>query len=331
MCLVLTGFAGCLAEVSEAGKATRTVMLYFCGSDLEESYAPATWNLYQVMQAEIPDDVNVVVLASSAFNGATVTTIAEIPFDFLGMTLHYPLELSESFTLPMESSPDRGMRLVMTPIGEISDLEGKELATTAAVTDLYGHRHDISAAVQEARDAAVLGSLTYSIEAAQITVPDAVFNRRQQLPAVTVTLNGETLAPDEDYILVAEKMLKAGTEEITLLGAGDYVGFAKASFTIIPAQSTVMASGTVAASDLAEGDLTVLTVDTPAHPDNVRFDFSATDAALRDSLVPGSDGKSVLLKHGAAPGSYSITVNVIGGGADTYANIDGEVFVIDVK
>lgn len=270
-------------------------------------------------------------LSSSAFNGATITTIAEIPFDFLGMTLHYPLEMGESFTLPMESSPDRGMKLVMTPIGEISDLEGRELTTNAAVTDLYDHRHDISAAVQEARDAAALGSLTYSIEAAKISVPDAVFNRRQQLPQVTVTLNGEMLTPDEDYILVAPKMLKAGTEEITLLGAGDYVGYAKASFTIIPAQSTVLASGTVAASDLADGDVTVLTVDTPAHPDNVQFDFSTTDAALRDSLVPGSDGKSVLLKQGAAPGSYSITVNVIGGAEDTYANIDSEVFVVDVK
>ena len=44
VCLVLTGFAGCLGEAMapEAGNATRTVMLYFCGSDLEESYALAT-------------------------------------------------------------------------------------------------------------------------------------------------------------------------------------------------------------------------------------------------------------------------------------------------
>ena len=189
----------------------------------------------------------------------------------------------------------------------------------------------ISAAVQDAREAAALGSLTYSIDAAEITVPDAVFNRRQQLPKVTVTLNGETLTPDEDYILVAEKMLKAGTEEITLLGAGDYVGYAKASFTIVPGESTVRASEAVAAGDLAEGDVTVLTVDTPAHPDNVQFDFSATDPALRDSLAPGSDGKSVVLKKGAAPGTYSIAVNVIGGSADTYANIDGETYMIEVK
>lgn len=270
-------------------------------------------------------------LNSSAFNGATVTTIAAVPFDFLGLNLHYPLPLGESFTLPMESSADRGMKLVMTPIEQINDLAGKALATTATVTDLYGCAHDISAAVQDAREAAALGSLTYSIDAAEITVPDAVFNRRQQLPEVTVTLNGETLTLDEDYILVAEKMLKAGTEEITLLGAGDYVGYAKASFTIVPGESTVRASEAVAAGDLAEGDVTVLTVDTPAHPDNVQFDFSATDPALRDSLAPGSDGKSVVLKKGATPGTYSIAVNVIDGGEDTYANIDGETWVIEVK
>ena len=71
LCLALNAFSGCRGEAVDAGKATRTVMLYFCGSDLEESYALATWNLYQVMQAEIPDDVNVVVMTGGALKWKT--------------------------------------------------------------------------------------------------------------------------------------------------------------------------------------------------------------------------------------------------------------------
>ena len=270
-------------------------------------------------------------LGNSAFNGATVNMVIAIPVEFFGITFPFPVEISNSFTLPMESSADRGMKLVMTPIGDIGDLEGKELTTVAEVTDLYGCRHDISDIVQAAREAAAAGDVTYSIEAAEISVPDAVFNRRQQQPQVTVTLNGKTLVPDEDYTLEPPTMLKAGTEEFMVFGIGDYVGYKKASFTILPAESSVQASEAVAAGDLAGGDVTVLTVDTPAHPDNVQFDFSATEEALRDNLAPGSDGKSVLLKKGAAPGTYTIVVSVIGGGEDTYSNIDGETCVISVE
>jgi len=77
--------------------------------------------------------------------------------------------------------------------------------------------------------------------------------------------------------------------------------------------------------------MTVLTVNTPAHPDNVQFDFSATEEALRGNLATGSDGRSVLLKKDAAPGTYTVVVHVIGGSEDTYSTIDGETCVISVE
>lgn len=87
----------------------------------------------------------------------------------------------------------------------------------------------------------------------------------------------------------------------------------------------------VNADDLAEGNVTVLTVHTPAHPDNVKFDFSATDGALQDSLRISGDGRSVVLKKGAAAGDYTITVSVVDGAEDTYTNIESESYTIVVK
>ena len=271
-------------------------------------------------------------LDNKAFNGAKVETVVMVPIDLFGiLTIDYDCEISDSFTLPLEPSRDRGMKLVMTPLEEIKDLEGIELKPTAVVTDLYGYEYDISNAIQTAREQAAAGKLTYSIEAAEITVEDAVFNRRQQEPKVIVTLNGKELVAEEDYELVARPMLKAGTQEILLYGTGDYVGHTKAHFTILPAVSTVEAAESVTTGDLAAQDVTVLTVKTPAHPDNVRFDFTATDEALRDSLHISGDGRSVQLLKGAVAGTYTITVSVVEGAEDTYTNIDGETYVIEVK
>ena len=270
-------------------------------------------------------------LDSIAFNGAVVRTAVVVPFDFFGMMLGVYAPVSDAFTMPAARDRDRGMKLVLTPLAQIADLEGKTVVTAAAVTDLYGCRHDISAAVRAARERAADGTLATGIGACEITVAETVYNRRRQEPAVTVTLNGRTLREEEDYILAAEPMLKAGTQEITVFGIGEYVGYQSALFVMRPAGSTVKAAEAVAAGDLAEADVTVLTVETPAHPDSVTFDFTGTDEALRGLLRVGDDGKSVLLGRGAPAGAYTVAVTVAGGEADTYANIDAETYVIEVK
>ncbi|MBQ8136334.1 MAG: hypothetical protein IJ174_02780, partial [Clostridia bacterium] len=84
-------------------------------------------------------------LDNKAFNGAKVEMIVMLPIDLFGLlTIDLPSGISDSFTLPMEPSRDRGMKLVMTPLEEIKDLEGVELTPTVVVTDLYGYQYDIS-------------------------------------------------------------------------------------------------------------------------------------------------------------------------------------------
>ena len=273
----------------------------------------------------------VISLNNSAFYGATIQTAALVPISFFGFSLDLFQVISDAFVLPAESDGDRGMKLVMTPIEEIKDRTDEELMSAATLVDLYGKDHDISAAIQAARDESAAGNVTYSIEAAEITVPDAIFNRRLQMPEVTVKIGDKELVPDEDYELIAQEMLKAGTQEIKLFGMGDYIGYTTATFTILPAESTVEALDEVALNDLENGDVTVLTVDTPAHPDNVQFDFTGTNEDLRKYLKESADGKSVVLEKGAEAGAYEIQVFVIDGSEDTYANIDGEIHAFEVK
>ncbi|MBQ9038704.1 MAG: hypothetical protein IJ119_04365 [Clostridia bacterium] len=259
-------------------------------------------------------------LNNSAFYGATIQTAALLPANVFGYSIELFTEISDPFALPEQRDGDGGMKLVMTPMADIKDLADTQLTPVTMLVDLYGQSHDISAAIQAAREASAAGNVTYSIEAARITVPDAVFNRRLQMPEVTVKLGDRELVADEDYELVAQEMLKAGTQELKLFGRGDYVGYTTATFTILPAESKVEALEAVALGDLANGDVTVLTVDTPAHPDNVQFDFSGTDERLRQYLKEGADGKTVVLEKGAEAGAYEIRVDVIDGGEDTYAH-----------
>ena len=268
-------------------------------------------------------------LDNSAFYGATIQTCAIVPLEMLGGEIF--IEISDAFALPEGRDGDRGMKLVMTQIEDIKDLENRELKTGMAVTDIYGKEHDISAALDAAREEAAAGNVTYSIEAAEITVPQVVFNGRRQEPEVTVKIGDKVLETDSDYMIMEIPMLKAGMEQIYLFGMGDYIGYTTADFIMVPADSTVDALAEVSLSELEDGDVTVLTVNTPAHRENVSFDFSGTGETLRKYLKAAPDGKTVVLEKGAEPGSYEIRVSVVDGGEDTYSNIDGESFAFEVK
>ncbi len=55
-----------IARADSPGTATRTILLYGCGSNLESQGAMMTWNLYQILEAEIPEDVNVIVMTGGS-------------------------------------------------------------------------------------------------------------------------------------------------------------------------------------------------------------------------------------------------------------------------
>ncbi len=109
-----------------------------------------------------------------------------------------------------------------------------EIDSTAfgfSVSDIYGHRIDVTDLFREADAAAERGEVAYSVDCADFTVGDAVYDGHEQRPDVTVTLNGEALEKGIDY-----KVLYfgggPGQAYAVILGIGDLVGTAYAPYTV---------------------------------------------------------------------------------------------------
>ena len=272
----------------------------------------------------------IIPLSNKKFNGVKAHMCVLWEF-FPGFYLPFPLGGEEGFAFAPEETDDRGMKLVMTDLSEIGDLDDMQLQFNSVVTDLYGYDHSINDAVAAAWTEAENGAVLRSIEGAEITIPELTFNRRRQEPQPTVILGGKELVLDQDYEMLSMTMLKAGTYDLILLGLGDYVGYVKTTYTIVQAVSEVEAESEVALKEVAKADRTVLTANTPAHPDNIAFDFSGTAENLQQYLAVSDDGRSVVMKQGAEAGSYLIRVTVSGGGEDTYTDINGESITIEVK
>lgn len=68
----------------------------------------------------------------------------------------------------------------------------------------------------------------------RIAVKDQVYSGKAKKPAVTVTLNGNTLAGGTDYTVKYSNNKAIGTASVTVTGVGKYTGTAKATFRINP-------------------------------------------------------------------------------------------------
>ena len=276
------------------------------------------------------DSSPLISLNNRKFDGAAAYPAAALEL-FPGFDILLPLYDDEGIRFSPERTENRGMRLVMTGLDEISALQDKPLQISAVATDIYGYDHAINDVIEAARAEAANGNILRSIEKAEITVPELTYNRRKQTPEFAVTVAGKELVRDQDYTVIGEDLFKAGTNRYVLVGTGDYVGTAEASCTLTRAESSVAAESGAALSDIAEADKVILTANTPAHPDNISFDFSGTGESLRQYLETGDDGRTVVLKKGAKAGKYVITVTVSGGAEDTYTDIEGESFTVEVK
>ncbi len=277
-----------------------------------------------------PDPI--ISLANKKFDGARVVPTVAIPL-FGTICIFIPLQEDddEGFLLGEERTADRGMKIVMTDVDEITALQDRPLEIKVVATDIYGYGHDINDSLVAARAEAENGTILRSIDKAKIDSAELTYNRRRQDPQLTVTVGGKELVKGQDYLVAGEQMFRAGTQEFIIVGIGDYVGVARTTCTLVRAESAVEAETEVALNEIAGADKTILTANTPAHPENVAFDFADTAEDLRQYLEVSEDGKSVILKAGAEAGSYVIKVTVADGAEDTYTDIEGESFTIEVK
>ncbi len=272
----------------------------------------------------------VVSLTNKRFDGAVVHPALAYPLFGL-FYLFIPLTDDDpGFQLDAARTEDRGMRLVMTSVDEINALQDNPLEISVVATDLYGYDHNINEVLEAAKAAAADGTMLRSVEKAKVRCGELTYNRKRQDPPFTVTVGDTELVKDQDYVVVGEQMFRAGTQSFIIVGIGNYVGVTEAECTLVRAESTVEAVSAVAAEEIAGAGKTILTANTPAHPENITFDFSETAEALQQYLEISEDGRSVILQKGAAEGSYVIKVTVAGGAEDTYTDIEGESFTITV-
>lgn len=73
-----------------------------------------------------------------------------------------------------------------------------------------------------------------SLSSATVKVSNQTYNGEEKTPAVTVSLNGETLTEDDDYVVEYRNNKKPGKATVVITGMGDYSGTRKATFVIRP-------------------------------------------------------------------------------------------------
>ena len=143
-----------------------------------------------------------------------------------------PLEEGTDFTVrSYERNTNVGTAVVF--ISGIGDYEGVAYGTFL-ITENVPAKTDLSAATVSAADQDYTGSAL--------------------TPAVTVTLNGNTLTENTDYNLVYVNNTEAGSATVIITGTGDYEGMAYGTFRItreepVVTPKTDLSTATVSAAD----------------------------------------------------------------------------------
>ena len=96
---------------------------------------------------------------------------------------------------------------------------------------------DIGSAIQSANEEAANGKLVKSIETADYSVEEIVYDGEEHKPIITVSYGGTELKIHEDYDVLSERYTEPGTYKAILFGKGDYMGYQMITFEIKPAEA----------------------------------------------------------------------------------------------
>ena len=163
---------------------------------------------------------------SDFFDGAKYTTAAGLP-DYNGNAYLNPIS---QFCEIDVSKKDWGISLGWKKIGEIDEIVNSVPAHF--VTDVYGYRIDITDLFASADEAAKQGDVAYTIDCADFTVAEAVYDGSAQTPKVTASLQGAALTEGEDYKVLYDGSSNPGDARIVVIGIGDFYGALDLTYTI---------------------------------------------------------------------------------------------------
>ena len=157
-----------------------------------------------------------------------------------------------------------------------------------------------------------------SLEGAVITVADATYDGAVQTPVPTVTVDGEALVLDVDFVAVyaTNDLVNADTYDVTIVAIGAWIGSADTTFMIGKKQVIVKAK------DMA------VAFRTPVADVEAAYEFEY------DGIVDGEDPADVVATAPTASSDYAadspagstfdIAVDVTGAAADNYTFVASE-------
>ena len=200
---------------------------YYCDFFLSIALTDDGWQVIGITQSD--DDLTeraYVPMDHHFFEGAKYTTEISIT-DNKGETSYIPI----STFCDIDFSKDKwGISFAWENAENVPAIESMEQCFS--ITDVYGHKIDMSELFKAADAAAEAGDVAYEIGAARIEVGDAFYNGSDQKPDVTVTLNEKTLKQGVDFKLLYDGSVLPGEAYVAVLGIGNYVGTAYAFYTI---------------------------------------------------------------------------------------------------
>ena len=163
---------------------------------------------------------------SDFLDGAKYTTAASVP-DYNGNAYLNPIS---QFCEIDVSKKDWGISLGWKKIGEIDEIENSVPAHFVA--DVYGYRIDVTELFTAADEAAKQGDVANTIDCADFTVAEAVYDGAAQTPKVTATLKGTALTEGVDYKVLYDGSSDPGGASIAVIGIGNFYGVLELNYTI---------------------------------------------------------------------------------------------------
>ncbi len=163
---------------------------------------------------------------SDFLDGAKYTTAACLP-DYNGNAYLNPIS---QFCEIDVSKKDWGISLGWKKIGEIDEIVNSVPAHF--VTDVYGYRIDVTELFTAADEAAKQGDVAYTVDCADFTVAEAVYDGAAQTPKVTATLKGTALTEGVDYKVLYDGSSDPGGASLAVIGIGNFYGVLELNYTI---------------------------------------------------------------------------------------------------
>lgn len=161
--------------------------------------------------------------------------------------------------------------------------------------------------------------ITISKKNVTVNAGKLYYNGKARKPAVTVTVNGQTLTKNVDYTVSYKNNKYAGTASVTVTGKGAYTGTATRTFKIYKASNTLKAGAKtikLSAAKLAKKGTSIKRAKAFVVKEakgKVTYKKSSGNAKITVSKAG-----TVSVKKGLKKGTYKVKVNVTAAGSANY-------------